>query len=275
MKKLYGRVVLITGASSGIGKNIAKTLCERGYRVYGTSRKQDDPEMIMQQGEGFIRMIKLDVCSDTSVSEAVGNVLEMEGSIDILINNAGFGIAGAVEETAADEAYRQFNTNFFGAVRMCNHVLPVMRKQNRGLIINISSVAGLLAIPFQSMYSASKYALEAMTEALRIEVKPYGIKAVLVEPGDTRTSFTGNRQYAKASNGNSPYKERFTKSISTMVKDETNGPDPRVVTNVIVKLLERNNPPIRVAVGFPYKTVVLLKRILPSRLVEFILSILY
>lgn len=280
MNKVYGKIVLVTGASSGIGRSIAEHLAKEGYRVYGTSRKQQ-PEnntiSIIQRGNetGCIKMIQLDVCSEDSVKKAVNYVLEKEGSIDILINNAGFGIAGAVEDTSPEEAYRQFDTNFFGVHRMCRSVLPVMRRQGRGLIINIGSVTGLIPIPFQSMYSASKFALEALTEALRMEVKPFGIKVALVEPGDTKTGFTGSRLFAAASGDSSVYRNSFTRSISTMIKDEMNGPEPDIVAKVVTRLTGMKNPPVRVVVGFSYKIFALLKRIVPSRFAVYVVSKLY
>ena len=135
--------------------------------------------------------------------------MDKEGRIDVLINNAGFGISGAIEETSEEEAYSQFNTNFFGMHRMCRNVLPIMRKQRKGLIINIGSVAGLFSIPFQTMYSASKYAMECYTEALRMEVRDWGIRAVIIEPGDTRTGFTDNRYYCAESENTAYPKQIF------------------------------------------------------------------
>ncbi|HHW49043.1 MAG TPA: SDR family oxidoreductase [Clostridiaceae bacterium] len=271
-------VVLVTGASSGIGKAIAERLARLGYRVYGTSRKQkplDDKSLEKQYGPGFFKLIQLDVCNEESVKNAVEYVLEKEGTIDVLVNNAGFGIAGSVEDTSTEEAQKQFDTNFFGVHRMLRHVLPVMRKNRKGTIINISSVAGIFSIPFQSVYSASKYALEALSEALRVEVKPFGIKVVLVEPGDTRTEFTSRRQIVTAAGENSVYKESFERSLNTMVRDEINGPEPDVVAKVVIKILRRKNPPVRVVVGASYKAMVILKRFIPARFVEYIIGKLY
>jgi short-subunit dehydrogenase len=268
-------VVLITGASSGIGQALAYTLMEKGYKVYGTSRGIKNEETIKaKNGSGFIKMIPLDVCSEVSVKNAVDYILQRELAIDILVNNAGFGIAGSVEDTSPEEALSQFDTNFFGVLRMIRAVLPKMREQKNGLIINVSSVAGLISVPYQSMYSASKYAVEAMTETLRLEVKPFGIRVSMIEPGDTKTGFTGKRQYVKASS-NSVYNETFTKSIKTMERDEQNGPLPKVVVNAIMEIINSKKPPIRVVVGFSYKTLVFLKRILPSRFVEFVVGKIY
>jgi short-subunit dehydrogenase len=270
------KVVLITGASSGIGKAAANLFAKDGFRVYGTSRKRQAEEAAEKEADvnGFVRMIQMDVCSAASVKEAIDYILKHEGRIDILVNNAGFGIAGSVEDTSEEEAFKQFDTNFFGVHRVLRQVIPIMRKQGSGLIINVSSVAGLISIPFQAMYSASKYAVEALTEALRLELKPYGIKAVAVEPGDTNTGFTGSRQFV-AESENSVYRSRFIKAIDTMIKDETNGPGPEKVARVIIKAARMKNPPVRIVSGFSYKLLVLLRRIIPARLGEFILYKIY
>lgn len=273
------QVVLITGASSGIGKATAMLLMEKGYRVYGTSRKasEDNPgkPLMSSQSGGFIEMIPLDVTSEESAENAVRRVLDREGRIDILINNAGMGIAGSIEDTSAEEAQKQFDVNFFGVLRMIRHVLPVMRRQGHGRIIVVSSVAGQISIPFQSMYSASKYAIEALVEALRLEVAPFGITACLVEPGDTRTGFTSSRVIVKSAGKDSPYDARFRKSLGRMEHDEQNGVPPEKVAQVIYGMVRKKNPPIRKAVGFGYKAILFLKRLLPSRLVEKLVGILY
>ncbi|HOJ09376.1 MAG TPA: SDR family oxidoreductase [Clostridiales bacterium] len=283
---IYGNVVLITGASSGIGKSIAQALMEKGYRVYGTSRKpQTGNNRILSKSSGnnaYVEIIQLDVRSEDSVKKAIDYVMKKEGHIDILINNAGYGIAGSVEDTTAEEAFEQFDTNFFGVIRVCRNVIPIMRRNNRengknknGLIINISSVAGIIPIPFQSMYSASKFALESMSEALRIELEPFGIKVVIAEPGDTSTGFTDNRQFVKGANESSIYKEKFFKSVNTMIKDERNGPGPETVARTILKIIDKKNPPVRITVGAGYKLVVFIKRLIPSKLLHYILSKLY
>jgi short-subunit dehydrogenase len=276
MKSIDGDVVLITGASSGIGKALAGYLSQKGYKVYGTSRQQtNDQAAVKNDGNsGFLKMIRLDVCSEESVKKAVNLVLETEGKIDILINNAGSGIAGAVEDTTAAEALTQFEVTFFGVLRMCREVLPGMRRQGKGLIINIGSVAGFFAIPFQSMYSASKYALEAMTEALRMETKPLGIRVVLVEPGDTKTGFTEKRQYVAAAK-DSVYWKRCSKSVTNMANSEQKAPEPKAILKVVERMINKKNPPVRIVVGFDYKLMALAKRLAPARLIEYIVPKLY
>lgn len=275
LKKIYGDVVLVTGASSGIGKATAEYLSKQGFKVYGTSRKASfDNQEVYCSGSGFLKMIPLDVCSEESIKAAVDYIVKKEGTIGILINNAGFGIAGSVEDTTYEEAYSQFDTNFFGMHRMCRAVLPAMRSKRKGLIINISSVAGFIAIPYQSMYSACKYAVEAMTEALRMEVKPFGINTAMVEPGDTKTGFTGSRQYVKAS-ADSPYKDNFIKAIRAMEKDEASGPEPDMVVRAVARIISSSNPPVRITPGFQYKLFALANRLVPSRLKLFVVSKLY
>ncbi|WP_373845258.1 SDR family oxidoreductase [Clostridium sp.] len=277
MKKVYGKVVLVVGASSGIGKAIAETLAMDGYKVYGTSRKyQDDLKTIPETNsdKGFIKMLCLDVCSEESINKAVVDVEQKEGKVDILVNCAGFGIAGSVEDTSDEEAFRQFNTNFFGAHRICRSVIPIMRKQGHGLIINISSVAGLITVPFQSFYSASKCAMEALMEGLRMELKPFGIKVVLIEPGDTQTGFTNNRVFVRASE-DSIYKEVFNRSIARMVKYEQTGPSPEGIVRMVQKILSSSNPPVRQVVGSMNKIMVFLKWFLPDHIVEYIVIKLY
>lgn len=278
MKSIYGNVVLIAGASSGMGKAIAEDLAKEGFKVYGTSRKTTESDVlsapVFNEAGGFIKMLQLDVCSDESAKAAVNFVKEKEGRLDILINCAGFAIAGAIEDTSFDEAFSEFNTNFFGTHRMCRYAAPVMRQNKKGLIINISSTAGLISVPFQSFYSASKYALEAMTESLRMELKPYGIKVSLIEPGDTKTGFTNNRVFAKASS-DSVYKSTFERSVARMIKDEQSGPPPVGIVKAVRKIISSNNPPVRQVVGSINKILAFLKWILPDRLVELIVAKLY
>jgi short-subunit dehydrogenase len=275
MSGVSGNVVVITGASSGIGRAVAVFLMNRGYRVYGTSRKKPSGEIEAGAGGGFIRMLQLDVCSEESARNAVRLVLEAEGRIDVLINNAGMGIAGSIEDTSPEEAFKQFDVNFFGMHRMVREALPAMRKQGKGLIINISSVAAVFPIPYQAMYVASKAAIEAMSGCLRNELRPFGIKVALVEPGDTRTGFTGSRVIAAAADENSAYADFFGKSLDVMVRDETNGPDPVVVAREVYRVMKRRKPPVRVVVGLKYKIFVFIVRIIPGALKSFAVSKMY
>lgn len=283
----YGNVVLVTGASSGIGKSIAQHLLQKGYKVYGTSRKPtgiwEDEDRAEAGGNntglgetaGRVHMLQMDVRSEQSVRSAIEAIIETEGEIGVVINNAGMGIAGSVEDTSCEEAFLQLDTNFLGVHRVIRQVLPYMRKQGRGLIVNMSSVGALFPIPYQSMYVAAKAALEGMSGSLRNELRPFGIKVALVEPGDTKTGFTGNRIFAKASGESSAYSEYSKKSIAVMERDEQNGPDPSVVAKVVCKIIEKRNPPACVVVGMQYKLLVFLKRLVPRALESFIVGLMY
>jgi len=283
MKKHYGDVVLVTGASSGIGKACAEYLAQMGYKVYGTSRKAPDvTETGKKSGQAAndgekpeITMIRMDVCDDESVKAAVNRIIELEGEIGIVVNNAGMGIAGSVEDTSPDEVFLQMDTNFFGMHRVIRQVLPYMRQKGRGLIINISSVGPLFPIPYQSMYVASKAAVEGMTGSLRNELRPFGIKAAYVEPGDTKTGFTGNRLFVKDGGESSAYWQYSKRSVAVMEKDEMNGPNPITVARAVAKLTRRKNPPVCVTVGLKYKLLVFLKRFVPKSLESFIVSKMY
>jgi len=262
------KTVLITGASSGIGQAVAQRMADAGHVVYGTSRSE-------RQVDGVI-MLKMDVRSEVDVEAGIQRILSETGRLDILVANAGIGIAGSLEDTTIEEARMQFEINFFGSLRIIRAVLPSMRMQGDGAIIAISSIAGHLAIPFQSGYSASKFALEASMEALRSEVAPFGIRVCLVEPGDTKTGFTGARILAAgAEAGSSPYAGRMMRSIAKMAHDEQHGASPDKVAKVVMQTALSPNPPVRVAVGLSYKTILFLKRLLPNRLVAAILRSLY
>ena len=272
MKNGYGKVALVVGASSGVGKCCAEYLSDQGYTVYGTSRNAPFPEESSHQDESKTLMMPLDVTKEETIKKAVDYIVEKEGRIDLLLNCAGYSLSGAVEDISLAEAQAVFNTNVFGIMMVCRKVLPFMRKQRSGLIVNISSVAGLISVPYQSMYSASKYALEAVTEALRIETKPFGINVSLIEPGDMKTNF--KRTYAKDA-AHSPYQERLKAAINAMIKSEQSGPGPEVVLKELKKILNSKNPPVRLIVGFEYKLINLLKRLLPSQSLEGIVSKIY
>lgn len=266
-----GPVVLITGASSGLGRSCAEYLHGRGYRVYGTSRRAPESGAA---AAGY-RMIALDVTSDESVRHAVELVLAREGRIDVLMNNAGDGIAGAVEDTSVEEAKQQFDTNFFGALRVCRAVLPSMRARGAGLIVNVSSLGGLLGLPFQGLYSASKFALEGMTEVLRMELRPFGVRAVLIEPGDFRTGFTAQRRQVRGAAG-SAYAANFGKTLATMERDEAGGADPLAVARLFERLIAKRAPRVRYKVGgFAQTFAIGLRKVLPQKLTEYLMMSLY
>ncbi len=260
------KVVFITGATSGIGKACANYLASKGIRVYGTGRslpKEDGSAM-----ENLI-LLPMDITKEESIKEAIDYVLEKEGRIDVLFNNAGMGISGSIEDTTIEEAKYIFETNFFGIMRVCNIVLPVMRSQKSGLIINSSSIGGVIGLPFQGFYSASKFAVEGFSEALSKEVKPFGLKVCILEPGDFRTSFTSSRKLVKQANEASPYHSQFVKAMEVIEKDENGGCDPEAIAKLIYKIISSKRPALRYEVGYiSQKFALFVKKILPDRLFE-------
>ncbi|MFA5514086.1 MAG: SDR family oxidoreductase [Sphaerochaetaceae bacterium] len=270
----YGKNVLITGATSGIGFATALYLNSRGYTVWGLSRQG----VVEQKLPKNFTLFKGDVNDYESLQITLKEIwqkaveLNNEG-ISIVIHCAGFGIGGSVEETSVEEARSQFETNYFGVLRVNQILLPLMRTNKKSLVLVLGSVAGKISIPFQSHYSCTKFALEAYIEALRIEAKQFNIKATIIEAGDTKTPFTAKRQTLIKED--SPYKESATFAIKKMEKDEQNGYSPDFVASSIYKVIKRKNPPIRTAVGFSYKALLFLKRILPDKLVEYVVTKLY
>lgn len=273
MDKNY-RVVLVTGASSGIGKCCAEYLSQQGHHVYGTSRRTDsiDGKQISSNPNLF-QMIQMDVINESSVKKGIDDIIARESRIDVVVNNAGFAIIGSLEDTTIAESKSQFETNFFGSLRVCRAVLPVMRRQRAGHIVNISSIGGLIGLPFQSAYSASKFALEGAMEALRLEVRPFGIQVVLIEPGDFKTEITRHRQKTVASTPNSAYCDPFQKIVRLVESGERNGPTPEPVAKLINKIIHMNSPRLRYTVGkVSQRIAVPLKKILPSRLFESLIA---
>ena len=269
--------MLITGASSGIGKACAEYLFVRRCRVYGTSRRAPrvDPRSTPPEAVPLFQTIPLDITSDESVEQAVSLVLESEGRIDAVVNNAGFGLAGAVESTSIDEAREQFETNFFGTMRVCRAVLPAMRRQGHGHILNVSSIAGRIGVPFQAIYSATKFAVEGFSEALRLEAAPFGIRVVLIEPGDFRTGFTAGRRRAAGADV-AAYAERQATALHVMEHDEMQGATPEAVGRLVHRVIMMRFPATRYAVGPVTETFALaLKRFAPSRLFEWGLARYY
>jgi NAD(P)-dependent dehydrogenase (short-subunit alcohol dehydrogenase family) len=235
------KVVLVTGASSGIGQATASLLATRGFRVYGTSREPRSDKM-----DGY-EMLKLDVTSDESVSACVQTLMQRSNRLDILVNNAGYGLFGAVEETSIQEAKAQLETNFFGAVRMVRSVLPMMRRQKQGWIINVSSFAGLSGNPFQAFYCASKFALEGYTEALRHEVKRLNVNVSIVEPGWFKTDI--GIKGPRAAENLDCYREACGRVARVYNGYLENGSDPKLVAETILRILESRSPRLRYAVG--------------------------
>lgn len=256
---------MVTGASSGIGEAIAEHLAAAGIRVIG-SRLPDEPEGSIR-GEA---LSPLNVDEDASVGAFVADVVERAGRIDVLVNCAGFGIAGSLEDTTVAEAKAQFETNYFGVHRMCRAVLPTMRRQGAGRIVTVSSIGGLIALPFQATYSATKYALEGLTEALRYEVRPFGIKVTLIEPADFSTGFTAKRRMTdEAGDEASAYATAFASALDVITKDEMRGWEPDAIGRLAVRIVRRRSPRLRYTVGrFDERAVSWLKRVVPHRVFE-------
>jgi len=268
------KVILVTGASSGIGRACAERLAHLGHRVYGTSRRAPFPPAPAPPGAPT--MLPLDVDQDESVQRAVSFIIEQAGRLDVVVNNAGFGIGGALEDCSIEEARALFETNFFGVLRVCRAALPVMRQQGGGTIINISSLGGIIALPFQALYSASKFAVEGLSEALRMEVQPLGIHVVLVEPGDTRTGFTDARRKSPATPQNPAYAEACARALKVAESDERSGASPEQVARVVERIVHQRSPRPRYRVGPAFqKLAVVLKSILPNRLFLWALSKYY
>ena len=259
------KVVLVTGASSGIGKAVATYLQQKGYFVYGTSRNPKNQENFT------FKLIALDVLKNESITAAVNQIINEKGRLDVLVNNAGMGITGSIEDTPTNEMKSVFDTNLFGAIDVMKAVLPQMRKQNSGTIVNITSIAGYMGLPFRSLYSASKGALELITEGVSMEVKGFGINVVSIAPGDFATNIAAGRYHTPVFE-NSAYKEDYENNLKIIDADVDGGKDPVEMAKVIYKITNTKNPKIHYKVGNTLeKFSIVLKRILPDRIYEKIL----
>ncbi len=256
------KVVLVTGASSGIGKAIADYLYDKGYAVYGTSRSEKN------KADFSFQMLVLDVLDTNSIKNAVNQIVKIEGCLDVLINNAGMGITGAIEDTPKDEMYHVFNTNFFGAIDVMKAVLPQMRAQKSGKIINVTSIAGYMGLPFRGIYSATKGALELITEATSMEVKSFGISVVNVAPGDFATNIAAGRYHTPVFE-DSAYKEKYEANLKLMDSHVDTGMEPIKMAEKIHKIILHKNPKIHYKVGgFMEKLSIVLKRVLSDKMYE-------
>ena len=255
------KVVLITGASSGIGKVTAEYLSHKGFIVYGTCR---NPK---QKNQPFT-LLPLDLNNIDTIDLAIEAIVKKEGRIDVLINNAGTGITGPIEETPTDEMRKAFATNFFGTIDVIKAVLPQMRKQKSGLIINITSIAGYMGLPFRGIYSASKSALERVTESIRMEVKKFGIEITNIAPGDFATNIAAGRYHTPVFE-KSPYKKVYQKNLDLMDEHVNSGGDPIEIAKKIYNIVKKPNPKIHYKVGsFLEEISIILKQILPNKIYE-------
>jgi len=253
-------VILVTGASAGIGRKCATHLASAGWTVIGASRRGTS-------GDSW-RGVPLDVDRDDSVERAFEIVDAEYGRLDAVLACAGWGLAGAAERTPLEDAKAQFETNFWGAVRVVNATLPRLRERGGGHLVLMSSVGGILGIPYQAFYSASKFALEGYAESLAYEVAPFNVHVTLVEPGNFKTDFTAVRRKVELS-ADDPYRAACEKAITVMERDEVNGADPAKVARVVEKILHSTNPPRRVSVGkIDERMGIMGRRLLPFRLFE-------
>jgi len=255
------KTILVTGASSGLGLATATALATQGHTVYGAARSIDKVK------NASFNTIRMDVTDDVSVQAAVNQILAAEGKIDVLINNAGNGITGPLYAMPVDLAKKQFEVNFFGVVRVSSAVLPHMIENGTGMVINIGSLAGLFGLPYQGLYSASKFAIEGYSESLRMELRNTGVKVAVVNPGDFKTDFTGNREKAPFPLKNDKLKGEFEAAVAAMEKDESIGADPSKLAAQICKIVNTSNPKHNYLVGAIGQTIaVTLKSILPGGL---------
>lgn len=256
------KVVLITGASSGLGLATALYLTKKGYVVFGTSR---NPEKFTQSIP--FELLPLEITDINSIETCVAEVLKRKKRVDVLINNAGVGITGPIEELDIKAISSNFNTNCFGPLQMIKSVLPKMREQSSGTIINITSIGGYMGLPFRGPYSASKSALSIITESLSMEVKNFGIKVICLAPGDFATDIASRRYHSPALE-KSPYK-KYKESLDTINKHVDQGNNPYEIAKAIDKILSKKNPRLHYEVGsFLQKLSKTLKKILPSRIFE-------
>ncbi len=256
------KVVLITGASSGIGKSIGEFLHHKGFIVYGTSR---NPERILNS---VFPLVALEVRNPDSIHAAVSKIIATSGRLDIVINNAGVGISGPLEEIPMEEIKNNFETNFFGPIEVMKAALPQMRLQKSGLIINITSIAGYMGLPYRSVYSASKGALELVTEALRMEVKSFGIQITNVAPGDFATNIASRRFHAPVIK-DSAYEIPYGNTLKMMDEQVDSGSNPDEMAKAVYEIIQNPNPKIHYKVGvFIQQFSIVLKRILPDKVYE-------
>lgn len=256
------KIVLITGGSSGIGKSIGEFLVLKGFTVFGTSR---NPE---RYSDSKFTLIALDVSDVQTITAAIDMVVKQAGRLDVLINNAGAGITGPIEEIPMEEIKRNFETNFFGPINVIKAVLPQMRQQNSGFIINITSIAGYMGLPYRGIYSASKGALELVTEAFRMEIKDFKIEMTTVAPGDFATNIAAGRYHAPVLEA-SPYKVPYGNTLKLMDEHVDSGKDPELMAKAIFKIISTDKPKVHYKVGeFMQKFSIILKRILPDKVYE-------
>ena len=245
------KVALVTGSSSGIGYETALLLARNGFDTFATMRNMNKSKEIREVSKREnlpLRVVQLDVNDDKSVTDAINNILIEKESIEVVVNNAGYGLMGSVEDSSLDEIKSQFETNFFGAIRVTQRVIPIMRKQRSGTIVNVSSIAGRIGFPMGSAYVSSKFALEGLSESISYELKQFGIKIILIEPGVIKTNFALVTP-KKAVNTNSSYSQLMNKLEENLFSTIANGTSPKEVASVILRSITEASPEHRYLVG--------------------------
>jgi len=245
------KVAVVTGSSSGIGYETSLLLAKNGYHTYASMRHLDKSSRIKEIAKKDnlpVEVLQLDVADDKSVTDAISEISNKQGRIDVLVNNAGYGFMGSVEDSTLDEIKAQFETNFFGAIRVMQKVIPIMRKQKTGTIVNVSSIAGRIGFPMGSAYVSSKFALEGLSESMSYELKQFGIKIILIEPGVINTNFAFVTP-KKVSDTNSSYSQLMNKLEENLFSTIANGTSPKEVANVILRAITEASPEHRYLVG--------------------------
>jgi short-subunit dehydrogenase len=263
-------VILVTGASAGMGKEFVKVLLADGHTVYGAARRVEHMSDIQQLGA---KLLPLDVTQEESIVQAVNTVLTEQGRVDVLINSAGFGLNAAFEDVALADARYQFDVNVFGLARLTQLLLPAMRQQQSGKIINISSVAGRIPSPFAAWYHASKHALEALSDSLRLELKPFGIQVVVIQPGSVKSEWSGIAlNNALTHSGQGPYKDMVQAYVDNLRSLDSHASEPAVIARLVKKAIAARRPRSRYVGGFMAKPSLLLYKLLPARLFDALLA---
>lgn len=260
------KVVLVTGASAGIGKATALVLAQNGYTVYGAARRVSRLNDLIAHG---IKPLAMDVTDDDSMQAGIARILTAEKRIDVLVNNAGFGSYGAVEDVPLSDAKYQLEVNLFGAARLIQLVLPVMRTQRKGTIVNISSIGGKIATPFGGWYHASKFALEGLSDSLRNEVKPFGIDVIVIEPGGIKSEWGGIAfdSLVKIS-GTTAYREMAGKFADAFKGTENKNPEPEVIGHLVLKAVEAKKPKARYAAGYLARPTLIARKLLSDGMMD-------
>lgn len=260
------KVVLVTGGSSGIGRAISNYLTQQDITVYGTSRSVENGTTL----DSF-QLVRMDVTDEESITRALQFILDKEGRLDVLINNAGLGMAGPLENTSTAEAREIYETNVFGVLNVCRQCIPHIRKSPKGQIINITSIGGMVSLPFRGIYCSSKYAVEGITETLSMELMHTGIQVSLIEPGDFRTNINENRRVVSHVN-KEVYNGLFDDTLAQIHEEVSNARDPELIGKMVHRIMRSRNPKLRYKVAtFTQRLSVFLKRILPARTFEYLI----